>query len=809
MSLSLGGLFRTRRSKNISNKKKKSQKISKSPIKEIGELIQTVDGKYKIVAKVTPVNAELLSDEDLFNVFESIQAALSVYNQGRIGIYIQSERINLETNIQNINRYQSTLDNQLKIELLEEQKKHLESFSIKSKNVLNFYIVLESSHNKYEIAKQSLEESIDSIKSELSSEDMDVIRLSETELKRMLYEQIYPETCEVETFQDEWDVYEICNPQLVINNADPRVIENDGRLYRFFSIDFYPLYVDQFRWLRRLWSMNGDISIAIMMTPKNKLKITQELSNAAKEAGAKALDKTKPLHLQKKYEKEKETAEKLIEQLGNENISLFDTNITIGISAKNRDELNALTTSLKSRISSSGCKSVDLKYKEFDPFWTVLPILADNNITRNYVWNLTNADIASLIPFDSSELMEKDGILQGENVTSKGLIIVDPYNKKRHFNAHMAIIAYSGSGKTFYVSCDAIRHTPYRDYIVMFDVEGELFFPWATKIRFSATSNFTTNPFHIRNAIIDTDGQDDGIVDVGGYLAEKIMSLMTFFKWIYPEMTSYDESLLETAIRKTYEKKQLTFQSTELPSEFPTLSTLEEVLEEMIRDSQSQKEKEHLVNMKAVFNPYINGAYSKLFNGPTNWDIDPFTILDISQLNETVRNPLYDILLRDLWQLFKIDRKKTKRLYIDEAHEFSDPKQPQTLEFVHRLVKRGRKYGLGVVTATQNLPDFLAVERYGQAIIDNSHFKLFMALGETDLPVAQKLQNFTEREMKILRQKKKDKRGKGRGIFIVGSQRIEIQTRASKFELEIVDPDQFEEIYKTPSRYRKQNNKVV
>lgn len=786
-----------------SKRGKKSE--MRSPIKEIGELLQTVDGKYKIVAKVAPINAELLSDDDLNNVFEAILAALSVYDQGRIGIYVQSEKINLENNIANIEKYQSTLDNELKIELLEEQKKHLKSFSARDKNVLNFYIVLESNH-KYEVAKQILEEAIDSIKNELSSEDMDVVKLSETELKRMLYEQIYPETCEFEPFQDEWDVYEICNPQLTINTADPRTIENDGRLYRFFAIDYYPVYVDEFRWLRRLWNTNGDVSIAIIMTPKNKTKITEELSEAAKEAGAKALE-NRPLHEKKKYEKERETAERLIEQLGEENISLFDVNITIGISAKDRNELNTLTTSVKSRISSSRCKSVDLKYKGFDPFWTVLPILADNDITRNYVWNLTNADIASLIPFDSSEFMEKSGILQGENVTSKGLIIIDPYNKRRYPNAHMAILAYTGSGKTFYVSCDAIRHTPYRDFIFMFDVEGELFFPWATKIKFSATSNYTTNPFHIRNAIIDTDGQDDGIVDVGSYLAKKIMDIMTFFKWIYPEMTSYDESLLEIAIRETYARKQLTFQSTELPTEFPTLTTLEEVLEDMIRDSQSQKEREHLINMKAVFNPYINGAYSKLFNGPTNWDFEPFMVFDISQLSETVRKPLYDLLLKDMWQFCKVDRHRTKRIYIDEAHEFADPKRPQTLEFIFTLVKRGRKYGVGVVTATQNLPDFLSIERYGQAIIDNSYFKLFLALGETDLPVAQKLYTFTEREMKILKQQKKDKRGKGRGIFIVGSQRVEIQTRASKFELEIIDPDQYEEIYQTPSRYREQKNK--
>ena len=45
------------------------------------------------------------------------------------------------------------------------------------------------------------------------------------------------------------------------------------------------------------------------------------------------------------------------------------------------------------------------------------------------------------------------------------------------------------------------------------------------------------------------------------------------------------------------------------------------------------------------------------------------------------------------------------------------------------------------------------------------------------------------------------KSGKGRGIFIVGSQRVVVQVRASKFELEVIDPKQYEEVYGVPSRF--------
>ncbi|GAG86186.1 unnamed protein product [marine sediment metagenome] len=56
--------------------------------------------------------------------------------------------------------------------------------------------------------------------------------------------------------------------------------------------------------------------------------------------------------------------------------------------------------------------------------------------------------------------------------------------------------------------------------------------------------------------------------------------------------------------------------------------------------------------------------------------------------------------------------------------------------------------------------------------------------------------------MAILKGSSSKRQGaKGKGIFIAGSQRVVIQVRASKYELEIVDPVQYEEIYDVKSKY--------
>ena len=118
------------------------------------------------------------------------------------------------------------------------------------------------------------------------------------------------------------------------------------------------------------------------------------------------------------------------------------------------------------------------------------------------------------------------------------------------------------------------------------------------------------------------------------------------------------------------------------------------------------------------------------------------------------------------------------------------------------MIKEGRGFGINVTTATQNLPDLISIPRYGQAIIDNSYFKLFMRLGETDVPVAAKLYNLSPAEVKYISVNKKTG-NKGKGILFIGSQHVVIQGKASKNEMEIIDPKQYKEIYKEESRYYK------
>ena len=331
-------------------KKKEAKSNFCLPIESIGDLIVGKDSIYKIVLKVSPVNGELLSNESLEIISESIQGALSSFD-GRIGIYIQSEGVNIETNIANIEKAKLELNSEIKLILLEQQKKHIQSMAGKSRNVLNFYTVFEVKDTNFNSAQELLNDAYQSFKGELEVADMYVDQLLKKDIKALLYARMNPESSQVEPCREDWEIENIL-PENARIFKDGRHIEIENRIYRFYSIIKYPATVERYRWLRRVFNTKGDINIAITLTPKNKATIARELSKAVNEIGAKALDYSKDEFLRQKYQAQKESAAAMIAELGSDNVSLYDTNITIGISAADIKALNTLSNLLRSKISS-------------------------------------------------------------------------------------------------------------------------------------------------------------------------------------------------------------------------------------------------------------------------------------------------------------------------------------------------------------------------------------------------------------------------------------------------------------------------
>ena len=107
-------------------------------------------------------------------------------------------------------------------------------------------------------------------------------------------------------------------------------------------------------------------------------------------------------------------------------------------------------------------------------------------------------------------------------------------------------------------------------------------------------------------------------------------------------------------------------------------------------------------------------------------------------------------------------------------------------KFLYGLVKRARKYYLGVTTITQDVEDFIK-SSYGKPIITNSSMQLLLKQSPAVMEGLGKIFNLTEGEKYMLLNS-----GVGQGLFFAGLKHVAIQIIASYSEDKIVttNPEQ-------------------
>ena len=447
------------------------------------------------------------------------------------------------------------------------------------------------------------------------------------------------------------------------------------------------------------------------------------------------------------------------------------------------------------------------------PFVATLPILTDNTITKDYVYNFLSTDIGSLIIFDNSDYFREDGIPIGKNPETGSLYAFNPFSGKDFFNPHILIIGFTGSGKTFFLKYFCERMDAYVDYIIRLDIAGTLTTPHCKKFVFSTDGDLKLNPFYIR-AISSSKADFE---DNPNPVTEKILDLIKFFNIIIDDISQYKISVIESCLQNLYQYSGISDYRIKEDAIEPTFDTFKFILnmkkeyilkeleekQNILEQQALKKEYECLNQISADIRPYTDGAYANLLNGTNNFKYEKNTVLDFSKLPEILRKPIYDLVLKDLWKFCiqdgsnEKDSNVPKKIIVaDEVHEFVD--QDETLRILSsKFIKQGRKYNTMVINATQDFAD-LQVNKHAQAILSNCNFKFLFKLGSNDYEIARKSYNLTNKEMKELQGNKlsatKDTASKGKGILIIDALHLGFKAEATIEEIKIIDPKLYQEL---------------
>lgn len=279
------------------------------------------------------------------------------------------------------------------------------------------------------------------------------------------------------------------------------------------------------------------------------------------------------------------------------------------------------------------------------------------------------------------------------------------------------------------------------------------------------------------------------MMEMAGYLQNKLNKLNTFFSMLFPDITQEERSLLEEDIIKTYALKGITFddeslfyedKSTRLISskrfkKETDMPTLEELYKVVAKDKK-------LKRIAVLLKPYVNGSLS-FMNGHTNIKLgNSLVVADVFGIEENIIPIAMFVITEFFWDKIKESRSERKIIYLDEAWRLIG-NNAESANFVYKMFKTIRKYGGAVTAITQDINDFFTLQegKFGKGILNNSSVKTIFQLEENDLKLLKENLNLSEEEILKIPNSRR-----GQCLICAGTNHVEVKVVSSEKEHECV-----------------------
>ncbi len=552
------------------------------------------------------------------------------------------------------------------------------------------------------------------------------------------------------------DIAKIIAPAGV--EVTPNYVKMGDKLAKTFFVLSYPRYLAT-GWFEPLVNLPNLLDVSIFITPvdtgealKNLRKKAAQLESQISDAEEKGLVRDPILETAFK------DVEDLRDTLQQSQEKLFNTAVYIAIYADTKEELTKLESEI---ISLMEAKLVYIKPALFEQLEGLLSIFPFGDDKIDIHTPMNSSPISSFFPFVSEDLTSNEGIMYGINLHNNNLVIFDRFSLE---NANQVIFAKSGSGKSYATKLEIIRSLMVGSEVIVIDPENEYermaralggsFF------NISLSSKEHVNPFDIP---IIPEGESASDI-----LRSHIVNCASLVKLMLGKLAPEEDSLLDRAITETYASREIVAGEEFTGKEPPLLEDLETVLRNL-EGGRAMAERLY---------KYTKGSFAGFVDQHTNIDIgNRLIVFSIRDLEEELRPIAMFVILNFIWNLIRAKLKR-RILIIDEAWIMM--KNEDSATFLFGLVKRARKYYLGVSTITQDVEDFLR-SPYGRPIITNSSLQLLLKQAPATIDVIAKAFDLTEAEKGLLLGAEV-----GCGLFFAGKKHVAIRIVSSYFEDQLV-----------------------
>lgn len=538
----------------------------------------------------------------------------------------------------------------------------------------------------------------------------------------------------------------------------------------------YPRFISV-GWFSPILNLNNTFDIGMFFYPVKSAIILKQLKNKVGALEAQIIsDAEKGAARDPLRETALRDIEALRDALTQGIEKFFQYALYITLYTEDKEELDHLTNQVEDILGSRLVYSRKVFYQAEQGFNSTMPL---GNDELYIVFNMNSSPVASSFPFMSSELTSDSGVLYGINRHNNSLILFDRFSLP---NANSVVFATSGAGKSYSVKLEVLRSLMMGTDIIIIDPENEYKHlsdaVGGTYINISLSSESKVNPFDLPRAIGDDSKPED-------IIRSAVITVKGLVRLMLGDLTHEEDSIVDRALLETYAKKDITPDCDLSKVEAPIMQDFQDMLESMDGGA----------SLALRLKKYTEGTFAGLLNSPTNVRMDnQLVCFSVRDLEDELRPIAIYTIVNYIWNVVRSEMKQ-RILIIDEAWWLMQSED--SAKFIYALVKRCRKYYLGVTTITQDVNDFLR-SPYGQAIVTNSSLQLLLKQSSASIDMIQKTFLLTEGEKYLLLEC-----GVGEGIFFAGQKHAAIKVVASYAEDQLItsDPRQLLELEKAKEEF--------
>ena len=363
---------------------------------------------------------------------------------------------------------------------------------------------------------------------------------------------------------------------------------------------------------------------------------------------------------------------------------LFHSSLSVTLHAREESALKEMTQRARAHFGATLGKLDVLAFRQREGLLSTLPLAL--NATAEWR-SLDTSSLARLFPFSPPDLDTRSGTLYGIDLRACAPIVYDPFDGT-HLNANTAVLARSGSGKSFATKLGVLRGLcrGVRAYII--DPEGEY------------TDMARAAGGRVLSPGVPGQGMNPFVIDRGDSeeLLQRIGSLRRLIEVMVGERLSAERrSSLDHALAGYYsERRERTG----------------------FRDFYAYLENE-TPEIAHLLRPFATGSLRDLLSDEGDDLLARealVTVFDLHLLEPELRPAAAMVCTETVWAAAAQDP-RPRLLVVDEV--WSIMQHPEGAAFMVSMAKRARKHRLGLQFITQDVQDLLS-EDSSRAITGHS-----------------------------------------------------------------------------------------